>query len=161
VALTEQERFWSHVVKGPAAGDCWIWTGAIADDGYGRFWTKDGDGQKVYRPQRFAYQLDTGKALPSSVLLLHSCDVPICVHAVTDPAESHLTEGTHQMNMLDRVQKNRHANKWSAWRFNGLAREERAQRSRDLRDVILTHGWDPERMSAALAGVEESHPRLF
>jgi len=62
---------------------------------------------------------------------------------------------------LDRTQKNRHSNRWSAWRFNGLAKAERAQRSRDLRDVILTHGWDVERMSAALAGVEENHPRLF
>ena len=82
-------------------------------------------------------------------------------HDRSDPAESHLSEGTHKTNMLDRAQKNRHANRWSAWRFNGLARQERAQRSRDLRDVILTHGWDPERMSGALAGVEETHPRLF
>ncbi|ASD24225.1 hypothetical protein B7495_18245 (plasmid) [Cryobacterium sp. LW097] len=158
---TEVERFGSHVVKGPATDDCWIWTGAIADDGYGRFWTKDGDDQKVYRPQRFTYQLDTGKALPSSVLLPHSCDVPICVHTVRDAAESYLSEDTNKTNMLDRAQKNRHANRWPAWQFNGLAREEGAQRSRDLRDVILTHGWDPERMSAALAGVEETHPRLF
>lgn len=158
---SDAERFWSHVVKGPAVGDCWIWTGAIGDDGYGRFWTKDGDGQKVMRPQRFAHQLATGNELPESVLLLHSCDVPICVHAVTDRAETHLVEGTHRTNMLDRVQKNRHANRWSAWRFNGLARAERVQRSRDLRNVIRAIGWDPERMSAALAGVEENHPRLF
>ncbi|QNE46137.1 hypothetical protein F1C58_03900 [Glaciihabitans sp. INWT7] len=79
---SEQERFWAHVVKGPAQEDCWIWTGAIADDGYGRFWIKDGDGQKVVRPQRFAYQLATGLQLPEYVLLMHSCDVPICVHAV-------------------------------------------------------------------------------
>ncbi|WP_420367101.1 hypothetical protein [Curtobacterium sp. L1-20] len=36
-ASTAPERFWSHVVKGPAPADCWIWTGAIGDDGYGRF----------------------------------------------------------------------------------------------------------------------------
>lgn len=157
---TDVERFWSHVVRGPAADDCWIWTGAIADDGFGRFWTKDGDGQKVLRPQRFAYQLATGIELPESVELLHSCDVPICVHAVADAEETHLIEGTHRMNMLDRAQRNRH-NAWSALGFNGLAKAERAQRSRDLRDVIRTHGWNPERMSAALAGVEENHPRLF
>ena len=157
----EQDRFWSYVVKGPAVEDCWIWTGAIADDGYGRFWTQTDTGQKVLRPQRYAYLLATGVELSRSVLLLHSCDVPICVHAVADAAESHLVEGTHRENMLDRTQKNRHANRWSAWRFNGLPKVERAQRSRDLRDVILTHGWDVERMSAALAGVEETHPRLF
>jgi hypothetical protein len=158
---TEAERFWSHVVRGPAADDCWIWTGAIADDGYGRFWTKDGDSQKVLRPQRFAYQLATGIELPASIMLLHSCDVPICVHADKDQAVTHLVEGTHRTNMLDRTQKHRQANRWSAVRFNGLAKAERAQRSRDLRDVILAYGGNPERMSAALAGVEKTHPRLF
>lgn len=158
---TELERFWSHVVKGPRQDDCWIWTGAVSDDGYGRFWTKAGDDQKVVRPQRYAHQLATGIELPESVLLLHSCDVPICVHAVADPAESHVMEGSHRSNMLARGQKNRHANRWSTWRFNGLARVERVQRSRDLRNAVRDHGWDPERISAALAGVEESHPRLF
>ena len=67
-----------------------------------------------------------------------------------------LVAGTHRENMLNRTQKNRHANRWSAWRFNGLPKVERAQRSRDLRDVILDHGWDVERMSAALAGEGET-----
>lgn len=34
----ETRRFWSHVVRGPGEWDCWLWVGAIADDGYGRFW---------------------------------------------------------------------------------------------------------------------------
>ncbi len=33
----ELDRFYRKVVKGPRPDDCWIWTGAIADDGYGRF----------------------------------------------------------------------------------------------------------------------------
>lgn len=39
MALTPEdvERFWTHVVKGPRETDCWIWTGAIADDGYGQY----------------------------------------------------------------------------------------------------------------------------
>lgn len=31
-----QERFFSYVVKGEETHHCWIWTGAIGDDGYGR-----------------------------------------------------------------------------------------------------------------------------
>lgn len=38
VPVSAHERFWKHVVKGPAVTDCWIWTGAGGDDGYGRFW---------------------------------------------------------------------------------------------------------------------------
>lgn len=155
------ERFWSYVVKGPEADDCWLWTGAISDDGYGRFWIKRDGGQQAVRPQRFAFQLITGDELPSNVLLLHSCDIPICVHAATDAAESHVWPGSHRANMLDRAQKGRHENGWTSLRFRGAPRAERVQRSRDLRAVILDHGWNPERMSAALAGVEGTHPRLF
>jgi hypothetical protein len=34
----EIARFTSHVVCGPTASDCDIWTGAIGADGYGRFY---------------------------------------------------------------------------------------------------------------------------
>jgi hypothetical protein len=130
MTATEQERFWSHVIKGPLPDDCWIWTGAISDDGYGRFWTQDGDGQKVVRPQRYAYEQATGQPLPPRIDLLHSCDIPICVHATETPEESHLFEGTHRVNMIDRTQKGRDANRWSNGRLYGTSREERVQRSR-------------------------------
>ena len=159
--ISEADRFWTHVVKGPDANDCWIWTGAISDDGYGRFWTHDGVRQKAVRPQRYAYQQTTGRTLTSGVLLLHWCDVPTCVHADVDPAVSHVREGTHRENMIDRSQRHRQANQWSSWRFHGMGRKERAQRSRDLRLVLLEHGWDPEKMSAAISGVDEHQPRLF
>jgi hypothetical protein len=29
----ELDRFFRKVIKGPAPDDCWIWVGAIADDG--------------------------------------------------------------------------------------------------------------------------------
>jgi len=71
-ALSEQERFWGYVLKGPAPDDCWLWTGAIADDGYGRFWTAGADGgQKIFRPQRYAYTALTGRVLTPDVLILH------------------------------------------------------------------------------------------
>jgi len=53
----EIDRFWSRVVKGPRAADCWIWTGAIADDGYGRLWVQSRLHQvqpRVLRPHRVA-----------------------------------------------------------------------------------------------------------
>lgn len=59
---TKAERFWEKVVKGPRSQDCWAWVGAIADDGYGRFWIpRDGGGQRAVRPQRYAYEQLTGK----------------------------------------------------------------------------------------------------
>lgn len=159
-AQSEQNRFWSYVVKGPADDDCWLWTGAIADDGYGRFWTKRDAGQVVVRPQRYSYELLTGEALPSSTLLLHSCDIPICVHADSRREFTHVSPGTHRENMLDRSQRGRYRNR-AGLRLGELPRHIRVQRSLDLRSVILEHGWQPELISAALLGVELTHPRLF
>jgi hypothetical protein len=34
------------------------------------------------------------------------------------------------------------------------------KQSLDLRTVILNHGWKPELVSAALLGVELTHPKL-
>lgn len=34
--IAEVARFFSRVVAGPGRQDCWLWTGAIGDDGYGR-----------------------------------------------------------------------------------------------------------------------------
>lgn len=90
--LTATERFWSYIVKGPAPEDCGLWTGAISDDGYGRLWRHDGARQKALRPQRYAYELAIGQLLPSDVVVLHSCDVPTCVHADVDPHVSHVRE---------------------------------------------------------------------
>ena len=54
-------RFRSKIVAGPEAHDCWIWTGAIGDDGYGRFWTPTPDGgQRMIRAHRYALALLTG-----------------------------------------------------------------------------------------------------
>lgn len=76
----EGERFWPHVIKGPEPEDCWIWVGTISDDGYGRFWTRRDGQQKAVRPSRYAHEQTTGTALPGSVMLLHACDVPLCIH---------------------------------------------------------------------------------
>jgi len=36
----EISRFWEKVIKGPGPSSCWLWVGAIGDDGYGRYWTQ-------------------------------------------------------------------------------------------------------------------------
>lgn len=85
------QRFWSKVYRGPA-GACWIWLGAIADDGYGRYFLHDGAGGMV-RPHRYAYTLTYETELEELGELMHVCDVPICVNP------EHLAPGTHADNM--------------------------------------------------------------
>jgi len=156
------ERFWRHVVKGPGASDCWIWTGAVGDDGYGRFWVPQPDGgQRAMRPQRWLFEHLTGIALHPRVLLLHACDVPLCVHVDVDQAASHLAPGTHRGNMLERVQRGRHSNASTALRIAGLPRSERVRLSRELRQAFRDHGWDAVAVRACRTGIAADTPTLF
>lgn len=76
------ERFYSHVLKGPHADSCWLWLGAISDDGYGRFWINTAGGQRAVAAHRFALAtIHGGLTAIDGLTALHWCDVPLCVHA--------------------------------------------------------------------------------
>ena len=157
---TDVDRFWSYVLRGPDPGDCWFWTGAIADDGYGRFWTADPtrtSGQHVHRPHRFSYALATGDRLTPEDLLCHSCDIPLCVRV----AAEHVGLGDQRTNMLERTRRERHASGATIWRWRGISRTHRVARSRELRQVLRTHGWDRDRIHAVLSGQDSNTPTLW
>ncbi|EMQ96828.1 hypothetical protein [Paeniglutamicibacter gangotriensis] len=145
-----EHRFWSKVIRGPLPEQCWIWVGAIADDGYGRFYL---DGTSV-RPHRYSLALDLGLAHGQLPELMHECDVPLCVNP------RHLGMGDRQSNMVDRQRKLRSAN-GSGLRFRGLPRAAMAARSRALREDLLAHGWDVQRIHAINAGSRVEDPTLF
>ncbi|MCP1415715.1 hypothetical protein ACX800_22730 [Paenarthrobacter nitroguajacolicus] len=155
----DEARFWSKVIKGPWENDCWLWTGAVADDGYGRYWIKTAKGQQAVRPQRFAHLLLTGEQLDPDTKLLHSCDIPICVRATGGP-DSHLLPGTQAENLIDRTQKRRHANAHS-WRWRGVGRANFAAQSRQLRDALKEHGWDESVIRPLMSGHDPDAPTLF
>lgn len=95
------DRFWSRVtVAGP--DDCWLWTGLLNNQGYGRFTLDYGPGSKSTRvlAHRFAYEITTAQDARGWVVL-HSCDTPRCVN----PA--HLSLGTQSDNMRDARDKGR------------------------------------------------------
>lgn len=160
MAGTPEDRFWRKVIKGPRPNDCWLWTGAVSDDGYGRYWIQTTDGgQLAVRPQRFAYTILTGEQLPPHVKLMHSCDIPICVRA-TGAEDSHLYPGTQADNLLDRSQKRRHANAYT-WRWRGVGRANFAAQSRQLRDALKEHGWDESVIRPLMSGLDPDAPTLF
>lgn len=84
-----------------------------------------------------------------------------CVHIDADMAHSHPRAGTWNENQADAVRRGRHANRFTVERFANLPRAERARRSRALRDVVRTYGWDATRISAALADAHEGTATLF
>lgn len=143
-------RFWNKVYKG-SGNKCWIWIGAIADDGYGRFYLEKGQGGMV-RPHRYLYELATKQKLDPDEELLHSCDVTICVNP------DHLSPGTKTDNMQDRSSKRRFSNGHG---IRGMDRKGRALRARQLRDEVKVNGWNQDRISNILAGLTVDQATLF
>jgi hypothetical protein len=90
------ERFWTCVDR---SGDCWIWTDATDNDGYGRFSTTV-EGLRYYRAPRFSYWLAMG-VHPGELWVLHHCDNPPCVRP------DHLFLGSAADNNADMVAKGR------------------------------------------------------
>ena len=66
------ERFWKHVDK---SGDCWLWTGGLTPEGYGKFWLNG----KHVGAHRVAYALATGGLPDRERHLDHLCRVRHCV----------------------------------------------------------------------------------
>lgn len=96
---TLEQRFWSMVEK---TDGCWLWTGALNDAGYGMISDRAGtvSGSTAKRAHRMSYELHKGP-IPDGLHLLHSCDVRKCVNP------DHLSVGTNQDNIADRVSKGR------------------------------------------------------
>ena len=97
VRETPETRFWRLVAR--SDDGCWLWTGSVDRDGYGRFFVSQTPRVRVLA-HRYSYQLVHGPR-PSTVCILHHCDVPACVRV------DHLFEGTHTTNHLDMQAKGR------------------------------------------------------
>jgi len=96
--MSLRTRFWSKVDKrGP--GDCWPWTGATNERGYGVMrpeGRRSGPTVKAHRVPLLLAGID-----PEGWCVLHSCDNPPCVN----PA--HLRIGTKADNTRDMLSRQR------------------------------------------------------
>ena len=163
LTASEIDRFWSYVVKGPREADCWLWTGAIGDDGYGRFWVRFEPyshqmQQRVLRPHRVAWALAEGVSIDLHPVVEHVvCDNPICVRA-DGTLLDHLEGSTQAANLARIAQHGRRDSR--GYRGRMLGREAMYRRSLALRAAV-TGGWDSERIARALAAVDDDQMVLF
>lgn len=95
-----ETRFWMRVDK---SGECWTWTAARGDHGYGSF--TDDDGRSV-SAHRFSHQLHYGP-IPKGLVVCHKCDNPPCVRP------DHLFLGTQADNVRDMQAKGRAVSGWA------------------------------------------------
>lgn len=95
-------RFWNRVNKNgpivvPSLGRCWLWTGYLMPNGYGRLRTEVCNVAK--QAHCIAFFLTYGHyPKPQG---LHKCDVRACVRP------SHIFEGTQRENIDDMLAKKR------------------------------------------------------
>jgi len=89
-------RFWNNVDKREIENDCWLWK-LSCRNGYGRAWFQG----KSIGTHRLAFELFNKRPIAEGLSILHSCDNKKCCRP------SHLSEGTHQENMDDKVSKDR------------------------------------------------------
>jgi len=150
-------RFDKFVVRGPGAGACWIWCGALADDGYGRFWLNRNGAHRVVRPNRYALALAQHLPLGDGDVAMHDvCDLPLCVRA--EVIGGHIVLGTQSDNLARMGRTGRGGGRGHPRHWYGPDRAARATRSRALREAVR-HGWDDEAVREALEA--SVHATLF
>jgi hypothetical protein len=71
VAADETQRF---LAKVDTTGGCWLWTGGLDRDGYGRFQARRPGGGWGYVPaHRWAWEAEHGRPVPLGLTLDHRC----------------------------------------------------------------------------------------
>src|SRR5574341_701009 len=82
------QRFWNKVkIAGP--DECWIWIGAVSDNGYGKIGRRKGLKYTSEYAHRMSYELTYGPILgPRNSVVNHICSNRLCVN----PAHLELVE---------------------------------------------------------------------
>lgn len=95
-SATPEQRFWMKVDRNgpvsrlrPDLGECWIWIGALSDDGYGLFRASTEEKRKY--AHRYAWEM-SGRSLVARLTLDHLCAVRPCVRP------EHLDQVTQAVN---------------------------------------------------------------
>lgn len=124
----DKHRFWSKVIKSSLPDGCWLWIGAVQDNGYGRFKFED----KIHLAHRISWLFTYGEW--PEPCCLHKCDVRNCVSTF------HLFEGSYSDNNSDCISKGRGERKACKGEASHLAKvtEEQVREIRQL-SVSRTH----------------------
>jgi hypothetical protein len=85
------DRFWSKVIR--ITDSCWIWKGALKDDGYAQFWISNQHPPHQEYIHRFVYEITKG-SIPDGLAIDHLCRNRAC------PNPDHLEAVSSKENVL-------------------------------------------------------------
>lgn len=100
--LDNKEKFLKKLTTIPKS-KCLTLVGYKDKDGYVSFQFRSNGEKKNIQAHRAAYIIQHKKELTINDVIMHSCDNPCCVNYL------HLSKGTHEENVKDRVLKQRSA----------------------------------------------------
>jgi hypothetical protein len=145
-----KERFERHYTRGPKS-QCWLWTGALNEKGYGSFRDKG----KSRTASRVAYEIHKRRLVPKGRCVCHSCDTPACVNP------HHLFLGSHQKNMTDRNQKGRARGPLGEANATTSLTEKQVRAirhdRRKLREIAVDYGMSLSGIHGVRSGVTWKH----
>jgi hypothetical protein len=95
--LVDPERFWS-CVEVAGEKDCWPWSCARTDKGYGSFYVLG----RTVGSHRVAWSLHHGRSPGPRIVIRHTCDNPPCVNPL------HLVSGTQADHNREIAARRRH-----------------------------------------------------
>ncbi len=100
--LESKSKFLKKVYNIPMT-DCIFFEGYHDQLGYGQFQFRYNGAKKNTAAHRASYIIATQEELTTEDVIMHSCDNPSCINP------QHLSKGTHNDNVQDRVRKGRSA----------------------------------------------------
>jgi len=133
------KRFWDKVNK---TDDCWIWTAAIDDGGYGHFWLNN----KIEKAHRVSWIIHNGPIQDDKLRVCHKCDNPPCVRP------DHLFLGTDKDNSRDCIDKGRRLHLIGENATNVKLTDQEVEK---IRNMYLTKQYT-QRELGSLFGVSQS-----
>lgn len=130
---------------------CWEWQGKYNEKARNIYWSI---GNRKVIPYRMVYELVHGVTLTTEQQILHSCDNRKCCNP------RHMRVGTHQENMNDMKQRERHGlphNTVRAIRRLGARVDDGGRRAMTDADIGELYGISRRHVNSILNGIVYSH----
>lgn len=114
---TPYERLIEKVKMPAEPGGCWLFTGALDQNGHGNVRVRINGRWSCRKAHRISYEHHKGP-IAEGLVARHTCDVRNCVNP------DHLIPGTHKENMQDLRLRGRGANQYGAYGFDRRGSED-------------------------------------